>query len=95
MPLEFPATATCEKCSRKTIFKIVVTKLHPHTDMHLRMPGGWAASSKPESGELLITCPTCSPVLISIPPIPIDESDLVGDPATDPTLLAPKDSKPL
>jgi hypothetical protein len=89
MGLEFPASASCDKCSRKTTFKVVVTKLH-RTEMHLKMPDGWIASSKPESGELLLTCPSCKPVLVSIPPIPIDESDLVGDPATDPTLLGPK-----
>lgn len=89
MGLNFPATVTCDKCGvRKTSVKLEITELKPHVAMHLKMPDGWIVSSKPESGELLITCPKCPPVLVSIPPIPVSDSEIM-DPATDPTLRPP------
>ena len=88
MGLEFPVSATCDKCSRKTVFKMTIAKLQPNAAMYVKMPNGWTVSSKPESGDVLITCPSCAPVLVSIPPVAIDEADLVSDPATNPTMPA-------
>ncbi len=105
MPLDFLSTATCDRCSHKTHARIVVTKLKPHPEMHLSLPAGWQVSSMPESEELLITCPKCPPTLVSIPPpppvpiaeslppIPISESELFQDPATDPTMRPPPPKK--
>jgi len=90
--IEFPASAVCDKCGRKTICKIVVDRLRPQTALSCKMPAAWLASSMPESGDLLVTCPSCKPVLVSIPPIPVDDDEIIADPATDPTLL-PLDQK--
>jgi hypothetical protein len=85
MGLEYIASVLCDKCGiTKTTAKVVVTMLKPRPEMHLKLPEAWVISSKPESGELLITCPRCPPVLVSIPP-----SAVVEDPATDPTMLQP------
>jgi hypothetical protein len=85
MGLNFTATVTCDKCGvQKAAIKIAITKLKPQVDMHLRLPEGWAVSSLPESGELLITCPTCPPTLVTVPPVAIE-----ADPATDPTIPPP------
>lgn len=89
MGLEFTANATCDKCRRKTVFKIAIDRLRPQTGLSCKMPEGWSSTSMPESGDLLVTCPSCAPSLVSIPPIPLSEEDVVLDPATDPTLLAP------
>jgi hypothetical protein len=94
MGIEFPASVKCDKCPKRTTFRVVITKLKPHVDMHLKMTDGWSASSLPESGELLVTCPDCNPMLVSMMPPPlaqpeeISEVEVVGDPATDPTMLA-------
>lgn len=91
MSVSFPASVTCDRCGvTTTTIRVAVTKLKPQSEMHLKMPAGWCATSLPESGELFITCPTCPPTLVSIPPVPIvNEIDVVDDPATDPTLRPP------
>jgi hypothetical protein len=97
MGIEFPVSVECDKCSKRTTFRVVITKLKPNAEMHLKMVHGWLATSLPESGELLVTCPDCNPMLVSIAPPPLSPSSLadleevvevVGDPATDPTMLA-------
>jgi len=98
MGLEFPTSASCDKCPRRTTFKLVVAKLRPQVEMHVKMPPGWLVSSLPESGDLLITCPSCKPALVSLlpaAPVAPDTEEIVelqdvldiGDPATDPTML--------
>jgi hypothetical protein len=81
MGLDLPASVTCDKCGvQRAAINIVLTKLRPQPEMHLRLPAGWTVSSLAESGELLITCPSCPSTLVTVPPVPIDE-----DPATGPT----------
>ena len=101
MGVDFPANAVCDKCKRKTIFRLVIDKMKPNVEIHLKMPDGWMAATRPESGELFITCPSCVPVLVSIPPAPPspeelqpEEVELIGDPATDPTMLSTELHKP-
>lgn len=89
MPLDYPATAVCDRCGRKTSARVVVTRLKPHPEMHLKLPNGWGVSSMPESEELLITCFSCPPVLVSIPPIAVTDAEIISDPATDPTMRPP------
>jgi hypothetical protein len=82
--LDFPASVVCDKCGQhKTVLKLALTKLKPQTEMHLKLPPGWAVTSLPESGDLYITCPSCPPTLVSIPPVQPE------DPATDPTMRPP------
>jgi len=88
MGLNFPASVVCDKCGvKKTAIRMVVDKLKPQLEMHVKLPEGWHVSSMPESGDLLITCPNCPPTLVSI--MPIRPEDIVEDPATDPTLKPP------
>ena len=83
--LNFPASVVCDRCGvAKTTVKIEVSKLKPQPEMHLKLPAGWVVSSRPDSMDLLITCPHCPPVLVSIPP-----SAVIEDPATDPTMRPP------
>jgi hypothetical protein len=78
MGLDLVATGTCDKCGKKATIEIALTKLKPHAEMHLRLPEGWSVSSRPESGELLITCPTCPPTLVTVPPLSAEESLAMG-----------------
>lgn len=87
MGLNFPATITCDKCGSPAAVDLEVTSLKPQVAMHLKLPDGWVASSKPESAELLTTCPNCPPVLVSVPPAAVSETFM--DPTTDPTLRPP------
>lgn len=89
MGLSFPATCACDRCGKRSAVRLEVTGLKPQPAMHLQLPDGWAVSSKPESGELLITCPACPAVLVSIPPPVVVTEAEVMDPATDPTLRPP------
>ena len=87
MGLAFPANVECDKCGEKATAGVALAKLNPHPEMYLRLPEGWAVSSRPESGELLITCPSCPPTLVTVlPPAP-------EDPATDPTEPPPPSSE--
>jgi hypothetical protein len=86
--VDFPASVTCDKCGvKKSSVKVVVTKLKPQVEMHFKMPNGWNIVSLPESGEMLTTCPSCPPTLVSIPPV--NPADVGEDPTTDPTLRPP------
>jgi len=78
MGLALPASVECDKCGEKATMSVALAKLKPHPEMYLRLPAGWAVSSRPESGELLITCPNCPPTLVTVQPPP-------NDPATVPT----------
>jgi hypothetical protein len=51
--------------------------------MYLRLPEGWMVSSRPESGEFLVTCPACPPTLVTMAPPPPE------DPTSDPTIPPP------
>ena len=90
MGIEFPVSAACDKCPSRTTFRVVIDKLKPMFEGHLKMTEGWAATTLSESGELFVTCPKCNPVLVSVMPPPVQDEDIevVGDPATDPTMLA-------
>ena len=92
MGIEFPSSVKCDKCPARTTFRVVITKLKPNVEMHVKMTQGWTSTSLPDSGEMLVTCPDCNPMLVSMMPPPlsqeISEVDVVGDPATDPTMLA-------
>ncbi len=87
MGLDLAASGTCDKCGKKAAIEIALTKLKPHPDMHVRLPEGWAVSSRPESGELLITCPACPPSLVTVPPLSAEESLAMG-----PTIPPPSSS---
>jgi hypothetical protein len=88
MGLDFPVTVVCDKCgAQTTTIRVAITKLKPQAEMHVRLPDGWAASSLPESGELLITCPSCPPTLVTVPPVAT-----TPDPAMDPTVPPPPDT---
>jgi hypothetical protein len=93
MSLDFPASVSCDKCGVRTSAKLVVDKLKPNVEMHLRLPAGWTVSSMPESGDLFTSCPKCPPVLVTIPPselVPVSsDDDHAGPIATGPTLKPP------
>lgn len=97
MSLDFPASVSCNKCGARTSAKLVVDKLKPQVEMHLKLPAGWGVSSMPESGDILTTCPKCPPTLLSVPPTEVRDSDVVeirddhdsGTVATGPTLKPP------
>ncbi len=92
MGIEFPASVKCDKCPKRTTFRVVITKLKPNVEQHFKMTQGWTTTTLPESGEMLVTCPDCNPMLVSMMPPPsaqaeeLGELDIVGDPATDPTM---------
>jgi hypothetical protein len=83
MGLALPASVTCDKCGERAAGSVALTKLRPHPEMYLRLPEGWMVSSRPESGELLVTCPSCPPTLVTAQPPPPE------DPASDPTIPPP------
>ncbi|HEY1696086.1 MAG TPA: hypothetical protein VGG39_28160 [Polyangiaceae bacterium] len=88
MPLDFAADAACDICGARASLRMAVTKLRPQPEMHLALPQGWAVASLEDSGDLHITCPTCPPILVTVPP------PEVGDPSTDPTLRPPPAGAP-
>lgn len=83
MGLDFSAGVACDKCGKKAVIRVALTKLRPQPEMHLRLPEGWTVSSLLDSGDLHITCPECPPILVTVPPP--DVTDI----ATDPTLPPP------
>src|SRR5271165_1352573 len=60
MGLALPASVVCDKCGERAAGGVALTKLRPHPEMYLRLPEGWAVSSRPESEELLVTS-CCGP----------------------------------
>lgn len=52
MGIEFPSSVKCDKCAARTTFRVVITKLKPNVEMHVKMTQGWTSTSLPESGEL-------------------------------------------
>jgi DNA-directed RNA polymerase subunit RPC12/RpoP len=84
--VDLSAGVACDKCGKKAILRVALTKLRPQIEMHLKLPPGWAASSLEDSGDLYITCPTCPPMLVTVPPPALSSWD---DVATDPTMPPP------
>jgi hypothetical protein len=56
--LSFPARAACDRCATEATLAVTIAKLAPVT-MFLALPDGWTVSTKADSGELKMTCPTC------------------------------------
>jgi len=71
--VDLSAGVACDKCGKKAILRVALTKLRPQIEMHLKLPAGWEASSLEDSGDLYITCPTCPPLLVTVPPPSVAE----------------------
>ena len=91
MGVDLSAGVVCDKCGKKAIIRVVLTKLRPQAEMHLRLPAGWGASSLEDSGDLYINCPTCPAPLVTVPPPPVSWDD---EEAFDPTLPPPPKEPP-
>ena len=65
--IAFTVMLACDRCGKKAVGRAVVTELRPHVVMHIEPMPGWKLGSKP-SGEVLVACPKCPPVLVSVPP---------------------------
>jgi len=65
--IAFTVMLACDRCGKKAVGRAVVTELRPHVVMHIEPMPGWKLGSKP-SGEVLVACPKCPPVLVSQPP---------------------------
>ena len=59
MSLSFPVRAACDRCGAEMTFGATIAKLSPVT-VYLSPPPGWACSTKPDSGELRVTCQGCA-----------------------------------
>jgi DNA-directed RNA polymerase subunit RPC12/RpoP len=84
--VDLSAGVACDKCGKKAIIRVVLTKLRPQAEMHLRLPAGWNAASLEDSGDLYITCPACPVPVATMPPPPVSWDD---QEAFDPTLPPP------
>jgi hypothetical protein len=82
--VDLSAAVVCDKCGKKAIIRVVLTKLRPQAEMHLRLPTGWGASSLEDSGDLFINCPTCPAPLVTEPPPPVSWDDEAFDPTLPP-----------
>jgi hypothetical protein len=64
---------------------MIVDKLRPMPAMHLRLPDGWTATTKADSGEVCTRCAACSPNAASSLRVAAEWQD--GK--TDPMLIPP------
>lgn len=84
MTIQLAADATCDRCRATTSAVLVVDRLRPTVAMHLRLPGGWSATTKLDSGELYILCAACPADSTTLAPPPVVFSGSENEPTLAP-----------
>lgn len=91
--IAFSVTLTCDRCGKKSVGRGVLTEVVPAARMHVEPLPGWKLGSKP-SGELLVACPSCPPVLVSVAPPPAAQGFEEMEVSTADTIVAEGEGGP-
>jgi hypothetical protein len=59
--IEVSVHVTCDACRVAAVGLLVVDKLRPAPSLHVRLPEGWSATTRAESGDLTTICARCLP----------------------------------